>query len=330
MKNSEPVKALTDKDLMAQLTFLIATEKNNVLQQIPLIRELFERKIHLSLGYSNFAVYCEESLGLSKSQAWKRCQAGLVARFFPRVWEMLEKGETSVSCVAMLAPKITAANEAAIIDGIRGKNKKEAEFFLSTISHSGHRIDREPTVEIRVELNKEQLAKFEKAKRILGQNRKEISNADVLESALDLLLLQRDPLIKAQTQAKKKRETSATPGELEDGARLEHQSCINLQHQAKSCPTATSPGEFGLGRTRYVPAEVRKQVFLRDEGRCTFVSEDGKRCEETAGLQLDHIIMFCRGGGATSHNLRLLCKNHNIFLSKQALGREHVSESPDE
>jgi 5-methylcytosine-specific restriction endonuclease McrA len=326
MQNFKAAQALTNKALIEQLKSLVSDEKSNILSQIPLIRELFERQIHLRVGYSNFAVFCEEKLGISKNQAWKRCQAAMITRAYPSVREMLEKGETTVSCVAMLCPKITQANEKAIIEGIRGKNNKEAQFFLSTINHSGERIDREPTVEIRIELTKEQLAKLERARRILGQNRTEISNADVLEEALDLLLSKRDPMIKAQMVAEKKGAKSAAPEKLEDCTKQAHESCLNLHQSEESCPKQTSSEKFGqgIGQTRYIPVDVRRQVFLRDEGRCTFVSKDGRRCEETLGLQLDHITMFCRGGAANVENLRIVCKNHNIFLAKEALGREYM------
>src|SRR5262249_43812930 len=38
-------------------------------------------------------------------------------------------------------------------------------------------------------------------------------------------------------------------------------------------------------KNRTVPAAVRREVWARDEGRCTFVSEDGKRCGSTKRLE---------------------------------------------
>src|SRR5437867_10103516 len=57
-------------------------------------------------------------------------------------------------------------------------------------------------------------------------------------------------------------------------------------------PRSTSGG-------RQVPAHVRRTVWHRDGGRCTFVSEAGRRCSARTLLQFDHIDEVARGGEAT-------------------------------
>jgi len=42
-------------------------------------------------------------------------------------------------------------------------------------------------------------------------------------------------------------------------------------------------------RRRHVPAYVRRAVWERDQGQCTFVSSDGKRCQARRYLEFDHI-----------------------------------------
>ena len=135
-------------------------------------------------------------------------------------------------------------------------------------------------------------------------------------------------MIKAQLAAAKKSAKSAAPEKSKDGAMQPHEVCINLHQTAETCQTLTFSGKLPLGesgpisnigQTRYIPADVRREVFLRDEGRCTFVSKDGRRCDETVGLHLDHIRMFCRGGEGSLENLRLMCKNHNIYLAEENL-----------
>ena len=46
---------------------------------------------------------------------------------------------------------------------------------------------------------------------------------------------------------------------------------------------------------RHVPAEVRRAVWERDGGRCTFVSAAGHRCEARARLEFDHVEPLSRG-----------------------------------
>ena len=52
------------------------------------------------------------------------------------------------------------------------------------------------------------------------------------------------------------------------------------------------------------PAEVKRVVWKRDEGRCAFVGTHG-RCTERGFLEVHHLIPFADGGEATVDNLQL-------------------------
>jgi len=71
---------------------------------------------------------------------------------------------------------------------------------------------------------------------------------------------------------------------------------------------------------RHVPAAVVREVCLRDEGRCTFVSEQGKRCESRDFLELDHITPVAKGGESTAANVRLRCHTHNQYEAEREFG----------
>ena len=60
-----------------------------------------------------------------------------------------------------------------------------------------------------------------------------------------------------------------------------------------------------------VPAAVKRAVYLRDRGQCTYVSKDGRRCESRRFLQFDHILGRAVGGAFTVDNVRLRCGPHN-------------------
>jgi hypothetical protein len=71
---------------------------------------------------------------------------------------------------------------------------------------------------------------------------------------------------------------------------------------------------------------VKRTVWERDGGRCTFVSESGRRCEERAWLEYDHAEPVARGGQATAENLRLLCRAHNQHAAERTFGAEFMSD----
>ena len=75
-----------------------------------------------------------------------------------------------------------------------------------------------------------------------------------------------------------------------------------------------------------VPVRTRDAVFARDHGRCTFVGSDGKRCDTTIRLHVDHIKPVARGGSNDMANLRLLCAWHNRLQAERILGRDVMNE----
>jgi 5-methylcytosine-specific restriction endonuclease McrA len=92
-----------------------------------------------------------------------------------------------------------------------------------------------------------------------------------------------------------------------------------ISKSAKSMPTR----QFDW--TRHVPASVRRQVWARDGGRCTFVAEDGRRCECRWQLELDHVDEAAQGGPPTVENLRIRCRRHNLFHAEQTFGRAFMA-----
>jgi 5-methylcytosine-specific restriction endonuclease McrA len=71
---------------------------------------------------------------------------------------------------------------------------------------------------------------------------------------------------------------------------------------------------------RHVPAEVKRAVWARDGGQCTFVSDAGRRCPSRTRLEFDHIDPVARGGEATVDRMRLRCRAHNQYTAECTYG----------
>jgi hypothetical protein len=87
----------------------------------------------------------------------------------------------------------------------------------------------------------------------------------------------------------------------------------------------TAPRQPG----RYVPAAERREVYTRDDGRCTFTDAGGQRCRETRYLELHHLKPFSHGGENIASNLTLRCAAHNALAAEQDFGRERVARQRD-
>ncbi|GAO05585.1 HNH endonuclease [Anaeromyxobacter sp. PSR-1] len=125
------------------------------------------------------------------------------------------------------------------------------------------------------------LKKLDAARDALSHSMPGASRENVLEAALDRLLAERD-----------------------------RRKGITARPQTKRRPS----------RPDRIPAHVRREVWRRDGGRCTFVLPSGETCGSTHQLELDHIVPRARGGASTAENLRIRCKGHNLEEARRAFG----------
>lgn len=72
--------------------------------------------------------------------------------------------------------------------------------------------------------------------------------------------------------------------------------------------------------SRHIPAQVRRAVWQRDNGQCTFVSLTGRRCTEQGFLEFHHVVPFSAGGPASIDNIQLRCRAHNGFEAERVFG----------
>ena len=80
----------------------------------------------------------------------------------------------------------------------------------------------------------------------------------------------------------------------------------------------------GSADPRHIPAAVKREVRVRDEGKCTFVGENGKRCGSRRRLEFHHDEEFARGGPSPAKNLRLLCRAHIQHMAERSFGAEFM------
>ena len=94
-----------------------------------------------------------------------------------------------------------------------------------------------------------------------------------------------------------------------------------------SAPNPATPVPGGLTSApkrsatigRAIPAGVRRRVWERDQGCCSYEDPvSGRRCASRHLLQVDHIYPYALGGGAEPQNLRILCFAHHHHRHRHA------------
>ena len=79
-------------------------------------------------------------------------------------------------------------------------------------------------------------------------------------------------------------------------------------------------------KTRAIPAQTRREVFKRDEGRCTFVDAEGRPCSSTWQVEFHHRIPYARGGTHDPDNIELRCRAHNQYEAELDYGVDFIAE----
>ena len=78
---------------------------------------------------------------------------------------------------------------------------------------------------------------------------------------------------------------------------------------------------------RRIPSEIRRAVWLRDGGRCTFTGPAGQ-CGAVGWLEFHHIVPFAAGGPATAENITLRCRAHNQYEADAYFKQDSRSQAP--
>ena len=149
------------------------------------------------------------------------------------------------------------------------------------------------------------LERLERAQALLGHVCPRADASAVVERALDLLVTALEKK-RFGVGARPRPTRSAPEAASEPGAQTR---------------AARSPAQ----RRRAVPAHVRRAIYQRDGGRCTFIGVTGHRCGETKSLQLHHRTAWAAGGPDSEDNVTLHCRQHNAFQARRDFGDDLIA-----
>lgn len=275
------LKHLTDKVLLADIKVLVAHEREISLKVLHHLKEIERRRLFADMGYGSLFDYAVKELKYSEPSAARRIQAARLLKDFPELEKKVSNGSMTITNLALAGLAFKKENvtdkevQKDILKKIEKTSKRECEKTLLELAPS------QPLPK-----EKEKLI----TPTIYGVNfNLSAKTMDELRELRDLLAhrrLKQDEIVSYAFQAaiekikKEKFKIDAnfnTPG-------------------AKPC-------------TRYIPANVKKAVYERDQGKCT-------NCKSTHKIEYDHIQPFSLGGESTLKNLRLLCFSCNQRRNK--------------
>ena len=318
-----------DAVLLRDLASLVAQDHATTAALLAHLAEVEARQLHLAAAYPSLFAYCVAELRLSEDMACKRIRAARVARDFPVLFPAVAEGRLSLGAVLLLAPRLTAANVDELVAATSGRCRAEIEALLAErfpqadVTTRVEPVGPPPTLEIP---NKGPVtgAKLSAPGRMNDGATARVAPLAPERYSLQLTMPQElhDKLRHAQQLLGH----VVRPGDV--AAVLERALDVLIEKlEKRKCGAAARKGPRRASRSaRHIPAHVREAVWARDGGRCTFVSEGGRRCESRVHIQFDHVVPVARGGEATVEGTRLLCAAHNQWEAERTFGAGFMAE----
>lgn len=314
---------LSNNDLHESLKTLAAKERETTVAVLHHLREVERRMLYAELGYPSLWEYTVRELKYSEAAASRRISSMRLLKSLPVadkkvVEQKIEAGTLTLSTLSQaqsffLREDVKAVQDKkALLDVIEGKSRREVERELVGRASSETFIQRERIRPLSAELSsltlvvdEEMLRAVEELRGLLAHRLPRASIKDILTYAI------KDQLRALKPKAPK--QVAPPPVEVEEvGKKLSNDVAL---------VSTTAPS----ARSRNIPVEMRRQVWGRDEGQCTFVHEATKRrCSSTYALEIDHIVPFAMGGEHAAFNLRLRCPAHNQWHAVKSFGAKKM------
>lgn len=355
------IPRLTDFVLTRTLNERIARECVASTVVIALIAEFDSRRLYLPAGHPSMFSYCVHELHLSEDSAYKRIRVARAARRFPEIFTGLASGRLTLSAVVLLAPHLTEASADALLAESTHKTNAEVEALIAerfprpdvptciealappTVLASGSdqlavrpvavdvnpappTIDNQSQLAVRPVESPAQLTIRPVA---TPEPRPHVAPLSPERFALQLTMSQatHDKLRYAQALLSHR----VSPGDIAEVIDRALDALIPALEKEKFAATTRPQSQpRSTHSERHVPAAVKREVWLRDRGQCTFVGESGRRCAARELLEFDHIDEVARGGEATSERMPLRCRAHNQFTAECTFGAEFMSRKREE
>jgi hypothetical protein len=311
--------------------------------------EFDRRRAYLEEGYGSLWEYCLGPLHLREGAAGRRIGAMRILRRFPALEPALRDGRLCLTTVSLLGQVLTSENLADLVDRAAYRTKVEVERIVVTVKPRPAPVDGVRRLAARPELltssTPEPAAALPLAPPAPAEPAPVPSSAPT-PAAVPVAAPPRPPEVRPVAEDRwslRMTLDATTREELETlKALLSHKipdgDLAAVLREAIRCGIeahgkrrgATPPTTNGAPKPSsdpsYIPAAVRRAVWLRDGGRCTFVGPDGHRCDSRWQLQFDHVDPVALGGVATAENLRLRCRPHNLLEAERVFGREHMNQ----
>jgi 5-methylcytosine-specific restriction endonuclease McrA len=330
------ISHLSDEALLQGLRALVRDDCQTTADLLAHLAEVDARRLFLPMAYPSMFEYCVRELHLSEDATSKRIQVARAARRLPAIFHAIAQGHVSLSAMVLLVPHLDEDNCSQVLESARTKTVAEVRELVAAIAPKPDLVPRLAAL-ASAPMEPEHATKHvEVAGSMRGFGPESSAPAQAPVAAPALPPARVTPLapkrfglqvtLAQETHDKLRRVqdllgSSVAPRDLAQVLDLALDALLQELERKRFAATDDPRGRRSHGDGRYVPSQLRREIWQRDGGRCTFHAPDGRRCESRRDLEYDHVTPVAKGGRTCAENLRLLCRTHNQFEAERVLGR---------
>src|SRR5262245_15646163 len=318
-------------DRSRELRALLGSERNLLVEFILRLADFHRLKLWAELGYASLWLFLRNELGLSEAMASYRAAAAELVDRFPQVIEALRDGRVCITNLIKLRGILTEENCGEVLAKVAGRPTREVELMVAVYSpklvarDTLRQLPPPKTVEVVLAGTSEDPSRTVEVE-LPSAPRDTVKPLAPTQHRLAVTVSSEfvQDLEQARAALSHKFPGADLATVLHEGLRL----ILKQQRKRKALTTSPRPRKTPArprAGDRYIPAEVRREVWSRDHGSCQEPLASGGICGSTHRVEFHHLKEHARGGSATSSNLTLRCSFHNIRAAEQSYGEAFMS-----
>ena len=341
---SNALAGLPNVQLLERVRQLVARGNTVEADLIIHLGEVDARRLYLEEGCSSMFSYCQRVLHFAEGVAYKRIQAARAARRHPEIIDAVRSGDLHLTAVGLLAAKLSASNCADLIRSVRHRSADEVKRLLAdlepkaTPAPSVRRIHT-PSIPLAMEGRPQvglphecRAARAPVIPATPREARPEKGRTEPLGAERYRVQFTADRETHEQLEELRALMRHQFPdGDL--GKILGRAISVLIAQVRKQKFAETSrprPPQTSASRnepcSRHIPAAVRRAVWQRDAGRCTYVSASGRRCDAREFVEFDHVDTWTETGAHPVERITLRCRAHNQLRARLDFGEKHMAQ----
>ena len=328
-------RLLSEPDLLEHLHTLVRTDRQNTAQMLAYLSEMDERKLWAKLGYPSMFAMCTERFHMSESIACKRIWAARATQDFPALLTMVRRGEVHLSGIVRLRKHLTEHNAAQVLEQAKHKSVRQIEDLVAALAPKPDAPSRivpikspstnHGSARARSSSLPTSVPETKRTRAVTPPPRGQVTPLAPQRYKLQVTVDQETRDVLSQLQDLLGHQVpNADPSPIVAQA-LRELLAATLNKKAAQTDHPRAGRSSGGERSRRIPAQIRREVWQRDGGRCAFVAQDGRRCGATRMLEYHHRQPYGRGGEHRTDNVSLRCRAHNEYHAELDYGPAFMS-----